>query len=206
MTTITATYSPEDNKLRIYASQRLDRETYERVKAAGFAWAPKQDLFVAPMWTPARADLCIELAGEIEDEGRSIAERAEDRAERFAEYEAKRASESGAALRHVQKITDGIPLGQPILIGHHSQRHAERDAKRIEAGMQRAVDLWETAEYWQRRAAGALGRSRAGHGRTGRHACRARRRPARFDGTANLPAAPARLPDAALPACAGRAQ
>ena len=37
MTTITATYSPEDNKLRIYASQRLDRETYERVKAAGFA-------------------------------------------------------------------------------------------------------------------------------------------------------------------------
>ena len=47
---ITATYSPEDNKLRLYASSRLDTATYERVKAAGFKWAPKQDLFVAPMW------------------------------------------------------------------------------------------------------------------------------------------------------------
>jgi len=46
---ITATYSPEDNKLRLYASSRLDTATYEGVKAAGFKWAPKQDLFVAPM-------------------------------------------------------------------------------------------------------------------------------------------------------------
>ena len=36
MTTIAATYSPEDNKLRLYASQRLDAETYARVKEAGF--------------------------------------------------------------------------------------------------------------------------------------------------------------------------
>ena len=34
MTTITATYSPEDNKLRLYASQRLDAETYARLIAA----------------------------------------------------------------------------------------------------------------------------------------------------------------------------
>lgn len=47
----TATYSPDDNKLRLYAATRLDPETYARVKAAGFRWAPKQDLFVAPMWT-----------------------------------------------------------------------------------------------------------------------------------------------------------
>jgi hypothetical protein len=41
----TATYSPEDNKLRLYSTTRLDSETYARVKAAGFIWAPKQDLF-----------------------------------------------------------------------------------------------------------------------------------------------------------------
>ena len=33
-----ATYSPEDNKLRLYPAHRLDKETYERVKAAGFSW------------------------------------------------------------------------------------------------------------------------------------------------------------------------
>ena len=53
---LTATYSPDDNKLRLYASTRLDPETYARVKAAGFKWAPKQQLFVAPMWTPGRED------------------------------------------------------------------------------------------------------------------------------------------------------
>ena len=44
----TSTYPPEDNKIRIYPFARLDSETYERVKAAGYKWAPKQELFVAP--------------------------------------------------------------------------------------------------------------------------------------------------------------
>lgn len=47
----TATYSPDDNKLRLYASSRLDAETFAKVKAAGFKWAPKQELFVAPAWS-----------------------------------------------------------------------------------------------------------------------------------------------------------
>lgn len=80
---LTATYSPEDNKLRLYSSTRLDAETYSRVKAAGFSWAPRQQLFVAPMWTPQRADLLIILCGEIGDEDKSLAERATERAERF---------------------------------------------------------------------------------------------------------------------------
>jgi hypothetical protein len=42
-----ATYSPEDNKLRLYSTTRLDSETYARVKDAGFIWAPKQDLYSA---------------------------------------------------------------------------------------------------------------------------------------------------------------
>src|ERR1700733_14468478 len=66
----TATYSPEDNKLRLYSTTRLDSETYARVKEAGFIWAPKQDLFVAPIWTPSREDLLIKLVGEDEDEDR----------------------------------------------------------------------------------------------------------------------------------------
>ncbi len=153
----TATYSPEDNKLRLYASARLSTELYARVKAAGFSWAPKQELFVAPMWTPERAELLEELAGEIGDEDKSLAERAEERAGRFDEYSSKRAGESAAASAAVKRITEGIPLGQPILVGHHSERHARKDAERIENGMRKAVKLWETAEYWVRRAEGALG-------------------------------------------------
>lgn len=154
--TYTATYSPEDNKLRLYASTRLDAETYQRVRDAGFIWAPKQELFVAPMWTPARADLCIELAGDIGDEDTSLVDRAEDRAERFETYSEKRAEDADRAHAAVAAIADNIPLGQPILVGHHSERHARRDAERIQNGMRKAVRMWETSKYWTRRAAGAI--------------------------------------------------
>jgi len=152
----TATYSPDDNKLRIYPRHRLDAETYARVKAAGFKWAPKQELFVAPMWTPGREDLAIELCGEIDDEDKTLAERAEERAERFEEYTEKRTADAERAQKAVAGIVEHIPLGQPILIGHHSERHARKDAERIENGMRKAVKMWDTAKYWQARAAGAL--------------------------------------------------
>jgi hypothetical protein len=151
-----ATYSPEDNKLRIYPTARLDAETYARVKAAGFKWAPRQELFVAPAWTPEREDLACELCGDIDDEDTSLVDRAEDRAERFEEYSDKRGTEAEAARAEVDAIADGIPLGQPILVGHHSERRARKDAERIQNGMRRAVRLWETSQYWLDRAKGAI--------------------------------------------------
>jgi len=154
--TYTATYSPEDNKLRLYASGRLDAETYARVKAAGFSWAPKQELFVAPAWTPARADLLEELAGEIGDEDTGLVERAEERSERFGDYAEARSVDAERARAAVSAIAAVIPLGQPILVGHHSERHARKDAERIENGMRRAVKMWETSKYWADRAAGAI--------------------------------------------------
>lgn len=156
MQTLTATYSPEDNKLRLYSTTRLDAATYLLVKEAGFRFAPKQDLFVAPMWTPEREDLLLQLCGEIGDEDKSLAERAEERAERFDEYSDKRAAEAHQAREAVASITAGIPLGQPILIGHHCEAHARRDAERIENGMRRAINRWDTARYWERRAQGAI--------------------------------------------------
>jgi hypothetical protein len=151
-----ATYSPEDNKLRLYPGTRLPAEEYERVKALGFKWAPRQELFFAPMWTPEREDLLIEMCGEIEDEDVSLADRAEQRAERFAAYSESRKADADRADKAVKAICEHIPLGQPILVGHHSEKRARKDAERIDSGMRRMVQMWETAEYWHRRAAGAL--------------------------------------------------
>ena len=44
----------------------------------------------------------------------------------------------------------------PILVGHHSERHARKDAERIQNGMRKTVQMWKTARYWEDRAAGAL--------------------------------------------------
>ena len=153
---MTATYSPDDNKLRITSASRLNRATYDRVKEAGFRWAPKLEQFIAPMWTPLRADLCVELAGEIGDEDGSLIDRAEDRADRFEGYQESRADEAERASAQVRRIADGIPFGQPILVGHHSERHARKDAERITNGMRKAVKAFETAEYWKHRAAAAI--------------------------------------------------
>ena len=152
----TATYSPEDNKLRLYPANRLPRDEYDRVKAAGFSWAPKQELFYAPAWTPSREDLLIEMCGEIGDEDTSLVERAEVRAERFEDYSDNRLEEANSAHAAVESISSQIPLGQPILVGHHSEKRARRDAEKIRNGMSRAVRLWETSKYWTERAKGAI--------------------------------------------------
>lgn len=153
---MTGTYSPEDNKLRLYSVARLDSETYDRVKAAGFIYAPAQECFVAPKWTPEREDLLIELCGEVGDDDTGLMDRAEQRAERFAEYSENRAKDSEQARRSVEAISGAIPFGQPILTGHHSERRHRRDIERIGAGMNKSAKMWETSEYWKRRAAAAV--------------------------------------------------
>lgn len=151
-----ATYSCDDNKLRLDAPERLDEATYKRVAGAGFTRAYKQKLWVAGMWTPEREDLLTELCGEIDDEDTSLIERAEVRADRFDRYQENRARDAETAHRAVASIADNIPLGQPILVGHHSERRARKDAERIRSGMKRAVTMWETSKYWGSRAAGAI--------------------------------------------------
>lgn len=154
--------SPEDKKLRLYPLDRLDRldeDTYREVREAGFRWAPKQELFVAPSWSPEREDLLRVLCGEIEDEDTSLVERAEERAERFDTYRDNRARDGEAARASAAELADAIPLGQPILVGHHSEKRARRDAQRIENGMRRAMKAFETSQYWASRAAGAISSS-----------------------------------------------
>lgn len=154
-----ATYSPEDDKLRLYAAVRLDTETYARAKACGFRWAPRQELFYT-VWSPAAEDFALELAGDIGDEDKSLAERAEERAERFEGYQASRKREATAAQQQADKIGERFYMGQPILVGHHSERGARKDQQRMHNAMSRAVSAWDTAAYWNSRAAGALAHAR----------------------------------------------
>lgn len=151
-----ATYSPEDNKLRLYPDARLDKEEYEKVREAGFRWAGRQKLFVAPMWTPSRYDFLLDMCGSVEDEDTTLEERAIERNEAFEGYQENRAQDAENAHAAVSAISDNIPLGQPILVGHHSEKRARKDAEKIENGMRKAVKMWETSEYWKYRAAGVL--------------------------------------------------
>jgi hypothetical protein len=57
------------------------------------------------------------------------------RADRLRHWARKRHARSDAAFESARRLADAIPLGQPILLGHHSERHACRDAERIHHNM-----------------------------------------------------------------------
>lgn len=148
----TATYSFEDDKLRFYPdASRLPEEQYQKVKQAGFIWAPAQKLFVQ-VWSPEREDLLLDLAGDIDDEATSAEDRAWNRAERFEQYSKNAEKRGEEAQDQAQEMAGGIPLGQPILVGHHSERKARKMAERIEGTISRAVDEFKKTDYWRNRA------------------------------------------------------
>ena len=64
---------------------------------------------------------------------------ASERADRL-EVRAKSAqAKSDAAYMRAKVLADGIPLGQPILVGHHSERRHRRDIARIQGGFEKAL-------------------------------------------------------------------
>lgn len=143
-----ATYCPEDNKLRFYSYDRFSDEIKKQIQDAGFRWAPKQLLWVAPGWTPEREDLLILLCGEIGDEDYSPLERAADRAERFEGYRGRRAEEAGESA---DRFEDG-----PQAFGYENAAKAEKAARRHDRLRGNAVDQWRKAEYWQQRTQGVI--------------------------------------------------
>lgn len=142
-----ATYSPEDNKLRLYVG-RVPRDEYEALRAQGWTSTPKQDCDFVAVWTPDRRDTALDYAGIIEDEDQGPADRAADRAERFAGYREKRTAEACGHADHY----DATPSAH----GYQSAARAERSAARHDRVAARAVDAWSKAEYWQRRTAGVI--------------------------------------------------
>jgi len=145
---IDATYSAEDNKLRLYCSERLDSDLYSRVKEAGFKWAPKQQLFVAPRWTPGREDLCLELAEGISAEQTTLAERAEAKADRLDSLAHKRAQQANGYWQAAERISQRFAAGQPILVGHHSERKARKDQESMHRASEKAADAIKAVDYW----------------------------------------------------------
>jgi len=81
----------------------------------------------------------------------------------FEEYRQKRIAkqraqaeqkqvEGAGELERAQQLADRIPLGQPILQGHHSEAKHRRDLDKIHTAMSKGVDALEQADKLARRA------------------------------------------------------
>ena len=79
-------------------------------------------------------------------------DRREERAERLEERASKARAESHAAFQVAHEIGSRIPMGQPILVGHHSEKHHRRDLDKIDRNMRKSVDAGKKADYYEQRA------------------------------------------------------
>lgn len=81
-------------------------------------------------------------------------ERREAKARRLREWADKRDAKAATQLDTAHRIADGIPMGQPILVGHHSEKRARRDAQRIDTNMRNGMENRDKAAEFRRRADG----------------------------------------------------
>jgi Domain of unknown function (DUF3560) len=142
------------------------------LKAAGFRWAPSLRAWIiaqsrdqaAKTWKIDRAADGLRAAGfevevQIDETPRAFAEaeaertgRAEVRAEVYADRAERASAAAAGAYQAARAELDLIPPGQPILVGHHSERGHRAALKRIDQRMRRSIEEDAKASHYQRAA------------------------------------------------------
>ena len=82
-------------------------------------------------------------------------ERAEERTERFAGYSDNAAARSDTRSHAGHQALDAIPMGQPILSGHHSERRDRAYRDRAFGNLEASFREADKAEYWAGRSEAA---------------------------------------------------
>ncbi len=106
---------------------------------------------------PSTAQLAAALGGESmgpEVLPGSRRARLEAKMERRTIWAGKAAARSESRSARARNIGDAIPFGQPILVGHHSERRSRADAQRIHSNLTKAVEELRLAEHHEQRAGG----------------------------------------------------
>ncbi|MFE0765393.1 DUF3560 domain-containing protein [Streptomyces smyrnaeus] len=122
----------------------------------------------ADTWRINRAKAALEAAGhtvieKIDEETRRTfaeaeadrVERAVDRAERFSDRAGRAYASADARRATADRISKRFEFGQPILVGHHSEGRARRDAARIDTNMRKSFEERDRAGYWANRTEAA---------------------------------------------------
>ena len=76
----------------------------------------------------------------------------EERRERLLDRADKARTQSSQAYERSNDAVSGIPMGQPILVGHHSERRHRRALERSHNAMDESVALSKKADELERRA------------------------------------------------------
>jgi len=78
------------------------------------------------------------------------------RLERYQELAQKAKQQSQSAYDNSNRLSEMIPCGQPILVGHHSEKMHRRHIEKIHNAMNKSIELQDKAEYYEKKVEGIL--------------------------------------------------
>jgi hypothetical protein len=131
-----------------FADLRTIDNAAKALRAAGHTVTVEID----DVWRPAA----------VREEAR--AERASARAERLSDRAVRQYGEANSRREASRRIGDMMPFGEPIKIGHHSERAHRRAFERMETNTRASIAAWDYAQHLDNRAAGAEANEAAKHG------------------------------------------
>jgi hypothetical protein len=150
------------------------RPHHKILKDAGFRWSPNIGWYV-PRSRFAEADRVaidkvaealgkhFEVTVDVEDgpvdpaeREAFLAENAMARAERLADRAARLKAQADTALEKARGMRDVIPMGQPILEGHHSEKRDRNFRAKINRVEDKAVEKFGQAKEAERKAEAAV--------------------------------------------------
>jgi hypothetical protein len=86
---------------------------------------------------------------------RDFEERRKERVQRFKERAEAARAQANRLGAEGRRMLEAIPFGQPILVGHHSERRDRNYRKRAGNKIDRAIAEGERADHWEQQAASA---------------------------------------------------
>jgi hypothetical protein len=144
-----ATYNKATGWMAISFSSIPAPELRQEMKANGFRYNPVRKQWVAK-WYPYREELAKKYAGGIEqvDITPNWAAKAEHAAELASKHEAK----GDEHWQKSEKMLDVIPFGQPILVGHYSEKGDRNYRDRAWNQRMKGAEEHEIAQKYQDKA------------------------------------------------------
>jgi hypothetical protein len=146
---IHAVYNEATDYVSIRFPAKPSVEVRNDLKRNGFRWSPRNKYWYAK-WTDWREDFAKGMSGsfqkiDVKPDFARKGQRARELAEKHRKEQAERSDKA-------HKLLGAIPFGQPILVGHHSERRHRSDLRKIQRNEEKAREHGEIAEKYEKRA------------------------------------------------------
>jgi hypothetical protein len=162
----------------VYGTERGDEAARSALKAQGFKWSRSLNGWYLPRtWSASTRELRVRglearLGDRVTVERGDLAKsgtaaeraaertaRAEELAQRHTQRAERAATEADVRFGRAHQIGDMIPMGQPILVGHHSEGRHRRDLARIDTNMRAGMEAQQRSVGETQAAASSAARA-----------------------------------------------